>query len=205
VKWEELTPQSSSVVVARKGQAPDGEVVSHAPAAKPSVLHFGIGVTRDIADLLVGTSVGFATILRLGFEPTAGHGLTLSLLGQLPTMLGGSTFEANGLEVGGVQGRIGYRWAFEVSRFWFGIGPEAGGGVWIEKGKLNNPATNMIELRHEAAVSPFLGVRGTARLKLFSIVSMCLDLDFAAGFLAVNGALSFLPLPSATLGVAVDL
>jgi hypothetical protein len=34
---------------------------------------------------------------------------------------------------------------------------------------------------------------------------MCLDADFAAGALIVNGAVSFLPMPTGTLGFAVDL
>lgn len=212
VRWEELTAQSSSVVVARKGEGgPEYEVAVKVPEPKhlervPAVLHVGIGATRDLADLLIpGTSMGLAAALRVGFEPSAGSGLTFALLGQLPGYIGGTSVDTGALYVGGVQGRLGYRWGFEVNRFSFGIGPEAGGGVWIETGNLVNPETHQQEIRTEAAASPILALRVTARLKLFSIVSMCLDADFAAGLLAVNGALAFLPLPTGTLGVALDL
>ena len=77
--------------------------------------------------------------------------------------------------------------------------------VWIERGLLLNRSNNMIEDRHEAAVAPVLSLRGTARLRLFSIVSMCLDLDFGGGLLVVDGQPSVLPLPSGTLGLALDL
>jgi hypothetical protein len=206
VRWDELTLQSSSVVVARKGPDAEASVLGLPPAKPPAVLHVGIGASRDLSDLLIpGSQMGLAAVLRLGFEPTAAHGITLSLLGQLPSLIGGTSVAAGALNVGGVQARIGYRWAFELGRFWFGVGPEAGGGVWIETGNLLNPDTQKLELRTEAAASPILAVRATARLKLFSIVSMCLDADFAGGLLAVNGALAFLPLPTGTLGLAVDL
>lgn len=211
VKWDELSAQSSSVVVARKGEGgPEYEISQTTPEKKPQgsapmVLSVGVGVTRDLSDLLLGGSMGAAGALRVGFEPTASHGLSFALWGQIPSMIGASTIAGGGLNVGGVQGRIGYRWAFQLDRFWLGIGPEAGGGVWFETGLLTNPQTGDIELRTEAAASPLLGLRATARLKLFSIVSMCLDLDFAAGFLAVNNQLRFLPLPTGTLGLALDL
>ncbi|MBL8954311.1 MAG: caspase family protein [Myxococcaceae bacterium] len=207
VKWDELTLQTSGVAVARKG--PDGELSQQVPDAKktvgdPAVISVGIGMSRDLADLLVAQPVGLSAVLRVGFEPTAGDGLTFSLWGQLPAMIGGRDFASGGLQVGGIMGRIGYRWAWTLNRFWFGAGPEAGGGVFLERGNLEN-AVGMRELRTEAAACPVLALRGTARLKLFSVVSMALDLDFAAGALMVNGALQFLPLPTGTLGLAVDL
>ncbi|MBK7862827.1 MAG: caspase family protein [Archangiaceae bacterium] len=209
VRWDELSLQTSSVTVARKGGGEAAEAVveaAEAKAAKPAVFSLGLGPSRDLSDLLIpGSSLGLSWVLRAGFEPSAGHGLTVSLLGQLPGMIGGRTIEAGGLNVGGVQARVGYRWAFDFGRLWLGAGPEAGGGVWFETGTLPDPQTQVLEQRTEAALSPVLAARVTARFKLVSIVSLCLDGDFAAGLLVVNGAVAFLPLPSATLGVAVEL
>jgi len=210
VKWDELTQQATGIAVARKGEGgPEyelsGKLPDPKPAARvPAVLSLGIGMSRDLSDLLLSGPVGLSAVLRLGFEPSAGDGLTFSLWGQLPSMIGGRDYLNGGLQVGGVMGRIGYRWAFTLNRFWFGVGPEAGGGVFLEKGNLEN-AQGVREIRTEAAACPVLALRGTARLKLFSVVSMALDLDFAAGALVVNGALQFLPLPTGTLGLAIDL
>ncbi len=210
VKWDELTQQATGIAVARKGEGgPEYELATRLPEPKPAVrvpasVSLGIGMSRDLADMLVGAPMGLSAVLRLGFEPTIGDGLTFSVWGQLPSMIGGRDYQSGGLQVGGVMGRIGYRWAFNVSRFWFGVGPEAGGGAFVETGLLEN-AAGQREIRTEAAACPVLALRGTARLKLFSVVSMALDLDFAAGALMVNGALQFLPLPSGTLGLALDL
>ena len=78
--------------------------------------------------------VGGAITLRVKFwsvKPTAfGLALTVSLMGSLWNTSDWSIVE------GGIQARVGYRYAFELSRFWFGIGAEVGPGFFIQSNSM---------------------------------------------------------------------
>jgi hypothetical protein len=189
VKWDDLTAQSSSIVVAKKGGGgPEYELSTPGQGpASHSVLSLGFGAGRAVAD-----SLGLSAGLRVGFEPTTESGLTFSVLGSYASGVG--------LTEGGVQGRCGYRFGFEISRFWFGIGAEAGVGVFWQTFPDSSGASQLT-----GTVSFLLAARGTARMRITGPLWLALDVDIAGGLLRLDDQWKIVPLPTGTLGLALAL
>jgi hypothetical protein len=185
VRWDELTPQSSSIVVAKKGGGgPEYELSQPAPDAPHAMLSVGFGAGSSVTQ-------GLALGLRVGFEPTSSHGLTFSLLGSYAT--GAQITE------GGVQARAGYRFGFDLSRLWFGIGAEAGAGGFFQS--FAGASGQSVA----ATFTVMLAARGSARLKLVGPLWLGLDLDLAGALLQVDQQWKIVPLPTAMLGVGFAL
>jgi hypothetical protein len=192
VKWDDLVATSSSIVVAKKGGGgPEYELSAPGPGltstGPSSMLSLGFGAGRAVAD-----SLGLSAGLRIGFEPTTESGLTFSVLGSYAS--------GTGLTEGGVQGRTGYRFGFEVSRFWFGIGAEAGVGVFWQTFPDASGASQLT-----GTVSFLLAARGTARMKIVGPLWLALDVDIAGGLLRLDDQWKIVPLPTGTLGLALAL
>src|SRR5262249_20191222 len=152
VGWNELSPTTSAVAVAAKGGPVAVEQHATAPESPlPSgvVLSLGGGVARSIAD-----GLGVSGALRVGVEPTHKPGPTVSLLGTLA--------RTDQFAEEGVQGRVGYRYAWDVSRFWFGLGGEIGGGVVVQS--YSGTVATAAGASSSASGIGVLAARGTARV-----------------------------------------
>lgn len=180
LSWDELSPVSSSVVVARKGgvvQAATPEV----PWEDQRVVSLSGGVVPSIAQL------GLMGLLRVGFEPRAGWGPSFALVGAHTAV--------RSVSESGVELRAGYRFSWQLGPLWLGAGAEAGAALLWQ-------ATNAgVALSFAGLVAPRLG----ARLALFGPLSLTLEGEAAVAFLAVDGRLGVAFKPAGTLGFALRL
>ncbi|MBX7100272.1 MAG: caspase family protein [Myxococcaceae bacterium] len=181
--WNELTPVTSSVVVAKKGSpvlestGPD----LHASSADEMVLTATFGAVPAIAN-----GVGLKGQLRVGFEPHAASGIAFSLLGD--TSFGGDTITEAGLHA-----RVGYRLVYQTGPLWLGGGAEAGPAVLWQV----SPADGL-----SSSVAGVFAPRVGARLRLGGPVSLMLDGEVAVMILVIDRVLAAVAKPSATFGVA---
>lgn len=141
IAWGELTPVTSSVVVAAKG---GGIEVSQQMDAKedtaPIGLSVAMGVTGRVTEWAPNDATGLKYQLRVGLDPlsTTFGGFNLfgrPRLGRVRVageftlhLLGEATGEAFRRNEYGLQFRVGYRLAFEWWRLHLGVGVEGGGG-----------------------------------------------------------------------------
>lgn len=142
IAWGELTPVTSSVVVAAKG---GGIEVSQQMDAKedtaPIGLSLALGATGRVTEWAPNEASGVKYQARLGLDPLSstlgGFNLfgrprlgRVRVLGELTLhLLGEATMEAVKRNEYGLQLRVGYRLAFEWWRLHLGFGVEAGGGM----------------------------------------------------------------------------
>ncbi len=181
VRWEELTNIASGVVVAAKGGVAGGVERSYEPDDGRWALSVGFGAVEAIANDVGGVKGQ----VRVGFEPRLGPGFTASILGD--TALGGARTES------GLQARAGFRWSWNVWRFWFGAGVEGGGGLLWQSDAAGN-----VNLAGAGVVAP----RVTVRFALAGPLMLSLDGEAAVMMLNVDQKLTALLRPSAQLGVS---
>jgi hypothetical protein len=188
VRWDELTPQTSGVIVAKKGDSgPEYEVTAPVPGTaqtrSPVFLSLAAGIATTAA--VQGVSTG----LRLGLEPTSRSGFTFSLMGSW----GQDTIQTEY----DLQLRVGYRFSVDVWRFWFAIGPEVGVAVFLQQAGMDPLAV---------AGTGVVSARGTARLNLTGPLWLTLDADIGVGLVRFdNKQYSVVPLPTFLVGVALAL
>lgn len=156
VAWAELTPVTSSVVIATKGGVEIAQAMEAKEDTAPLAVSLAFGVTGRVTEWAPGDTTGIKSQLRLGFDPLSTQFGSFNLfgrprlgrvkvLGELTFhLLGEATTEAFRRNEYGVQARIGYRLAFEWWRMHFGVGIEAGGGSLIVGDPTGPKATAMI-------------------------------------------------------------
>jgi hypothetical protein len=188
IRWEELTPMTSSVVIAAKG-GPTTLVEPHVEISAPEdrmVLTASIGGLLGVPQQVsptdpLSTRRDLDGMLRVGFEPRQGPGLAFSVLGS-------TSFAASS----GVHARIGFRWAWELGPVWLSLGAEAGPAfLWqVSPAGLNSTLAG--------AFAP----RAGARLKLGGPFWLAIDGDLSVLLLRLDNKLDVLVTPTFGVGVA---
>lgn len=179
VSWEELTPITAATAIARKGPGVAAVMVDAPATDDDRLLQLAGGVVPSVSQL------GLQGLVRLGFEPTQGHGFSFALQGALAS--------SGALSEGGVEARVGYRFAWTVGRFWFGAGLEAGPALLWQtsaRGTASGPAG-------------VLAPRGSARVRLGGPVYATLDGEAGLALLSVDGAAAVKFRPSGAAGLAL--
>ncbi|MEW5741704.1 MAG: caspase family protein [Myxococcota bacterium] len=176
LSWDELTPISSAVAVARKGPVVATSLVDD--WREERLVSLSMGVVPAISQL------GVQGLLRVGFEPRLGHGLSVALQGAYAGA--GTVSEA------GVEARVGFRFGWRVGLAWFGVGGELG------------PALLWQSTSSGTAFSPAGVVAPRASARLFVGGPFVLTLEGEAGLivLSVDGKVAARFRPAGTLGVA---
>ncbi len=178
LSWDELAPIASSTQVARKG----AEVIRAAPEPdwhERQVLAASVGVAPSVSQ------IGLLGLLRAAFEPRAGSGLSVALVG--------ARAQAPSVSETALEARGGWRWVWSVGPFFFALGAEAGPGlIW----QTDPTGTG-------SAFAAVLAPRASARLSFGGPFALQLDGETALAFTVVEGRLTALFRPSATLGLAV--
>jgi hypothetical protein len=144
IAWGELTPVTSSVIVAAKG---GGLETSARPGVQedtvPVGLSLAMGLTGRVTEWAPSDSSGPKFQVRIGLDPVSRMLGSFTLFGRRelgrvrvlgePTLhlLGEATGEAMRRNEYGVQLRLGYRLALEWWRLHVGIGLEGGGGALV--------------------------------------------------------------------------
>lgn len=180
--WDELTPLSSSMVVARKGAGGPGVEQTLMPVVPPGtdrVLSLSGGVVPSVS------SLGLQGLLHLGFEPRTGWGLSFGLNAARAQV---STVSETALEA-----RVGYRFTWERGLFFLSGGAEVGPGLYVQATPQGSGT----------AVGGVVAPRGVARVTLVGPLSLALDAEAAVAFVSLDGKLSAVFRPSAMLGVAL--
>jgi hypothetical protein len=124
-------------------------------------------------------------LVRVGFEPRAGSGFSLALLG--------ARAQAPNVSETSAELRGGWRWVWSVGPFFFGLGAEAGPAMVFQTDPTGTGS----------AVALVLAPRASARLSFGGPFALELDAEPALAFTTVDGKLAALFRPSATLGLAV--
>lgn len=196
IRWEELTPLTSSVVVAAKGGGGNPTAVrQEVPMTSPEnpdeskvVLGVAFGAIQGTAN-----EAQLKGVIRISFEPKLGPGLSGSLLGD--------TTGAAGTSESGGQIRVGFRWAWMFGPLWLGLGAEVGGALVTQYSEVDQRCSKMFACTTLAGVvAPRLGAR--VKLPLPTALWMTLDGDVPVMVLKLNQSLTAVVRPSATLGLA---
>lgn len=176
--WDEVAPLANAVIITRKGGVTE-VVKQEAPWQDDRVASLVAGVVPGVSD------VGLQAALRVAIEPRSGWGLSFALVGAMATVAS--------VTEGTVEGRAGYRFAWQQGPFWWSLGGEAGPALIAQKTSHGTAATL------GAVVAP----RGVARLTVFNPFAIELDVEGAVAILQANQRVTAVFRPSATLGVAV--
>ncbi|MBI3182719.1 MAG: caspase family protein [Myxococcales bacterium] len=183
VRWEELSPLSSSVVVAAKG----AEVRKPAPEPSPRapLLALSLGGALGVAQ-----GLGLQGMARLTFEPSSSSGLSFGLLGAT-----GSS-AAEGFSESGLQLRAGYRlvWSFGA------VSLSAGGELGLAYVWQRFPAEPT-----RSALSLGAGPRGTVRVQAWGPVWLSAEADLPVFLFSTDGRLQLVPMPTGSVGLALML
>jgi hypothetical protein len=177
--WEELTPISAGTAIARKGPGVSATVTRDDAWRDERLLSLSLGVVPAVSQL------GVQALLRVGFEPRLGWGLSFAVHGAYAG--------AAGVSEAGLEGRVGYRFAWRVGPAWFGAGAEAGPALlWQSSstGTAFSPA---------AVVAP----RATVRFFIGDAFVVTLEGEAGVAVLAVDGKVGAKFRPAGTVGVAV--
>ncbi len=182
IRWEELTLMTSSIVVAAKGGGPSvsQEIEVTALEENKRVLSASVGAVKGVAD-----DGQWKGLIRVGFEPRQGPGLSVAVVGD--------TTGAAGISENGIQARVGFRWAWELGPIWLSLGAEVGPAFLWQTSQARGISTTLA-----GVLSP----RGGARLKLGGPVWLALDGDVSVMLLKLNDKLDAVVRPSFTLGFA---
>lgn len=143
VKWDELSPISSAVNVAAKGALVASQVVDQSSWSDERLVAVQAGAVPSIA------GIGVQVAGRIGFEPRLGHGLSFGITGAHASR--GTVSES------GLEGRIGWRFAWRFGPVWLGAGAEVGPGVVWQQSGLTSLATVAGVLAPRVGVRFFLG------------------------------------------------
>ncbi len=185
LRWEDLTPIASLVVIATKGPA---EVKATGPSSRvlpplQRLLTVTAGGTPGVAE-----GLGFAGLLRLSFEPTSDAGPSFTLLGSTGRSPAAQLSESS------VQARLGYRLTWRYGPLSLAGGLEAGPAYWWQSTSVGAAAL----------LSASAGPHGAARLELVGPVGLSLEVDLPVYLLRTdNGQLRPWLLPSVSLGLAL--
>ena len=187
VAWSELQPLASSAILARKGAEPG--VAAEAPLPSRSDVDSKVlGLSFGLGKLFADPSVPLHGALRVGFEPSRRHHLSLAVVG----LHGASPSVAES----GLQGRLGFRFAWEFGRLWVGVGAELVAAAYFQQ----RPNDTL-----RAAFSGGAAPRAGLRVHLLGPVSLSVDGEVAVLLLSLDGALRAVAEPLGTLGLAFDL
>ncbi len=184
VKWEELTLMTSSIVVAAKGGGStvvSQEIEVTRPEENKRVLGASFGATKGVAD-----ESQWKGVVRVGFEPRQGPGLSLALVGD--------TTGSQAISENGVQARVGFRWAWEFGPIFLSLGAEVGPAFLWQYSQARQFSTSLAGV---------LAPRGGARLKLAGPLWLSLEGDVSVMLLKLNERLDAVVRPSFTLGLAL--
>ncbi len=183
VKWEELTLMTSSIVVAAKGGGTPGVAQElEGPRAEENkrVLSATFGTTKGVAD-----ESQWKGMVRVGFEPRHGPGLSLALVGD--------TTGAQAISENGIQARVGFRWAWELGPVFLSLGAEVGPAFLWQYSQARQFSTSLAGV---------LAPRAAARLKLAGPLYLSLEGEASVMLLKLNERLDAVVRPSFTLGLA---
>ncbi len=182
VRWEELTLMTSSIVVAAKGGGPSvsQEIEITRLEENKRVLSAAVGATKGVAD-----EAQWKGLIRVGFEPRQGPGLSLAIVGD--------TTGSQQISENGIQARVGFRWSWELGPIWLALGAEVGPAFLWQYSDARKFSTTLAGV---------LAPRGGARLKLGGPVWLSLDGDVSVMLLKLNDKLDAVVRPSFTLGFA---
>ncbi len=182
IRWEELTVMTSSIVVAAKG-GPSGleqQIEVLRPEESKRVLSVSVGALKGVAD-----DSQWKGMIRVGFEPRQGPGLSLALLGD--------TTGAGQLTENGIQARVGFRWAWELGPVWLSLGAEVGPAFYWQTRTMSGISSTLAGV---------LAPRAGGRLRLGGPFWLLLEGDLSVMLLKLNDKLDAVVRPSFTLGFA---
>jgi hypothetical protein len=179
VKWDELTLITSSTQVAAKGG-----YVAQAIARQEEL--WADDHVLGVSGSVVGP-IGFPSVLggaRIGFEPRLASGLSFGVVFAMGAK--GTVSE------GGVEGRVGYRFAWRFGALWLGAGAEVGPAVlWQKSGSV-------------AATSPAGVAAARLSVRFFVVGPLIVTIDGELGGVLYGGGsgLTVSFRPGATMGIA---
>ncbi len=215
LSWSELSPTTTSLLVASKGGAP-AEVAQPLPrpvpaerARVPVGVGFGLGFSRVILDDALRAQAGPLYQLRFFVDParhTISEGAVGRLVGQLAVSLLGELSldpvrpgRTEPVNEAGVHARVGYRLAFESGRFFagLGLGVSVGGLFQLFRGG-------------QASVVPGFGPAATVRVAVVDGLLLFVDGELTVLFVtgvAAGGGVQLIPwgIPSVSAGLALAL
>jgi hypothetical protein len=195
VDWSELTPTASGAVIAKKGE--EVQTVVEKPVGPPGdtrLLSVGAGVTRAIA----APAVPIHGFVRVGFDFSRSHSAVVGLTGSF-----GSGTQGNGRGISEFSGqvRLGYRFAWEWSRLWGGIGADAVAALYFQ----SQPAFMGDGEKFGAQFAGGVAPRVSGRVRLADRLAILFDFEVQILLTQIDGKLDVLPMPGGTLGLSIDL
>lgn len=176
--WDELSPISSGTAIARKGPGVAMVMTDDPGWRDDRLVGLSLGVVPAVSQL------GVQGLVRVAFEPKLGWGLSFAVHGAYAS--------AASVSEAGLEGRVGYRFAWKAGPAWFGVGAEAG------------PALLWQSSAAGTAFSPagVIAPRGTFRLLLGGPFVLTLEGEAGLAVLSVDGQVGARFRPAGTLGLA---
>lgn len=175
--WNDVSPVSSAMQLAAKG----GPIVSQRPEPtwdEARVLGLSLGVAPSVGQ------VGLEGMLRVFFEPRAGRGLSFALLG--------AHAQVQSVAESQLEARVGYRFSWQLGPVWLGAGAEAGPAVVLQ----SDAAGSYV------SAAGVLAPRVGARVDLGTAFTITADGELGVELLSIDGKVTGVFRPAATLGVA---
>ncbi|MBL8921942.1 MAG: caspase family protein [Myxococcaceae bacterium] len=177
IAWAELTPVTSSVMVAAKGGIEVSQQMDAKEDTAPIGLSVALGLTGRVTEWAPNDASGLKYQLRVGLDPLSTTFGSFNLFGRPRLgrvrvageltlhLLGEATMEAFRRNEYGLQLRVGYRLAFEWWRLHLGVGLEGGGGMLMTSDTVLRPtgvlvAAPRVTLRARIAGPVWLLVEG---------------------------------------------
>lgn len=177
IAWGELTPVTSSVVVAAKGGIEVSQQMDAKEDTAPIGLSVAMGLTGRVTEWAPNETSGLKYQLRIGLDPLSTTFGSFNLFGRPRLgrvrvageltlhLIGEATTEAIKRNEYGLQLRVGYRLAFEWWRLHLGLSVEGGGGMLTTSDSVLRPtgvlvAAPRITLRARVAGPVWLLVEG---------------------------------------------